>query len=291
MSYKIPIKTKILGSSIDEEILLCKFMNGQLFIPKTVNKNYFSLLVASILKKNDPLKIINNYIPEIDGELYVDMIIDSKRSEEGVFVHYNEINDDDFEQESNRFLENLKEKLSKRIKPKSQYNFISNFLSTLEPSLENSHLLFLRKDYKNALVEYSKLSKKYPELSRRMCGICKLEIGVKPDLDPILFDILILYELYDELFEISEKLPFDAKVAIQYYLIEKKISDSKRMVLLYSCFQNFKKMSEYEKAKECFFNLLNMVDCYIERDNLNSNFWIECKKALKEREDGLGNCV
>ncbi|ELA42709.1 uncharacterized protein VICG_00024 [Vittaforma corneae ATCC 50505] len=292
MLDRIPVDLSIQSKELQMNDVFNRFKTSKVFVPKTLCKSYFSLIVASILEDKDPVSIINENIPEIDGQLYISLTITNNRSfcSDGalIFIYTENMDDEEFDQECNRVQSLIIQKLSKErvfkdnLKQKTAYSIVYSILSTISSSKDAANVYFIQRDYKNALLEYGGISKQYPELSRRMSEICRVILGYKPLLEPLAFDILLLNQMYDSLCEISSILPFDAKLAIQYYLTDKSINSKLKMIFLYQCCVNFKLCNDDEMSKRCYSKLVSTVESIVDIESYNQKFWLEFLTILSE---------
>lgn len=287
MLDRIPVSLSVQLKEPQEDGIVNRFKNSKVFVPKTLHKNYFSLIVASILEDRDPINIIDMHIPEIDGQLFISITVTngqiSRHDHEFVFTYTENMNDEEFDQECDRIRTLLVQKLSKDIsKQKTPYSIANAILSAVSSSKDAADLYFIQKDYRNALSEYGGISRQYPELSKRMCEVCRILLGYKPLLEPLAFDILMLSQMHNSLCEISGILPFDAKLAVQYYLTGRDINIKLKVILLYQCSVSFNLCSNGDKAKACYLKLVNAIDGIAAMESHNLSFWLEVLAVLRD---------
>lgn len=292
MLGKIPVHLNIDSPDLPRDEVVSRFRNSRLFTPKQLCKNYFSVLVSCILDGGDPNSVIDENVPEIEGQLLVEITVVAELpadSAEGVlFVYTAGMSAELFEDECERTRATLVREAEKRCeKERKQLGFIGSLVSSLSGSLEAAHLSFIKSDYKGALAAYSGVSKRYPELARRMCEICRLILGQEPVVDPLALDVFILNHMYTSLYKMIGILPFDAKLAVQYYLIDKEIPAKRKMILLNQCRENFRIAGNSERAEDCAAKLTGMVDEIIAADTSSDSsrgvlFWREFLTILQD---------
>lgn len=274
----------MLNEDVEKTRFSTQLDEHSIFKVKSICKNYFPMLVEAILNNEDPLEIINKYVPDIDGQLYISITVDKKNTKNpNTFIYENGMSDEDFDFECDKILSLLKEILNCGSKKEStSYKILNKVIAMLEPSKERAHLYFIEKDYKNALLEYGRLYKSYPELSKRMSEICKAALGNKLSAEPLALDLLIFYRVYDELAELSWKLPFDFQLAVQYYLSKSDIDQKQRIIFCFICYENFRMINETEKAELCYANLTGLLENALGNDLSNQLFLHECANTISE---------
>lgn len=277
---RIPVNLKIHLEESEQNHVLELFRNSRIFSSKTLCKTYFSFLTTSILENKDPVKFINDNIPEIEGLLFIDLAVirpgETSPASEIPFIYIKNMNDEQFNIECVKARSLIVQQLEKEIQDqKASFFTMSGMLPMLRCRKETAHLYFIRKDYKNALQSYESISSQYPELSGRMCELCRVILNYKPCLDPLAFDILIANDMYESLYKISDILPFDAQLALQYYLTTKNIDFRLKMIVLYQCNRNLRQAREFQKAESCYLQLTEMVEKRMVEDQCNRDFWRE----------------
>ncbi|KAM0680725.1 hypothetical protein GINT2_000998 [Glugoides intestinalis] len=284
MFNRIPVYVKIVNECVEINDFSTELDAQGTFKVKSISKNYFSMLVEAILNNEDPLEIINKYVPDIKGLLYISITVDKESSSTAnYFIYEKGMGDDKFDVECKKVLNLLKEMLlcnSKR--EKTSYGIFNKVIAMLEPSKDQADLYFIEKDYKNALLEYNRLYKSYPELSRRMTEVCKATLGNKLSAEPLALDLLLFYRMYSELIELSWKLPFDAQLAVQYYVASSDIDRKHRIIYFFICYENFRMINEIEKAEMCYGKLIGLLETAVLNDLTNQYFLYECIGTISE---------
>lgn len=288
MLHLIPVSLKIQSESIDLNSFLEKFTKNNIFSQKSICKNYFSIIIQSILLNENPIAIIKQNIPDIEGIMHFELIITTDQNHNiienhniNVFLYRNDMNDQEFNDECLKVKQSITTKLTNKCSDQNKsLGFIRNLLSPFVSSKDKADLYFIKNDYKNALFEYSKIQTQYPELSKRMCEVCRILLNNKLSLEPLAFDIYIEMNMFDRLFDLSNKMPFDAKLGIQYYLIGKNINDDKKMILLHLCYKNFKFCKD-ERSEDCYVKLKEIVEEHLKKEKYNEKFWNEFLNVFK----------
>lgn len=276
MFDRIPVKITFNDENINKMEVLDKFRNETIFYPKEIHLDYFSTIMSVLLEEKDPLLVINNFVPSVNGQMYLEIGVRSENTAKNancLEIVYN--NETDFQESVSYLVCNVKKR-----KSSMSDGFFDKILSLRNWSKDIADLNFIERNYKDALVEYGKLFNRYPELSRRMCEICRMILGSKSVLDPIAVDILIFYERYDELFNLAKDLVPEIRIPIFMYLSKSDLTFKKRLITSFCCYENFKSVNEIDKSKKCLHWVENMlVECGLD-DPDNKPFLEDIKSMI-----------
>lgn len=277
MLDRIPINLSIRSTKFTHEDIIARFCQHSPFYPKELCRNYFSFIVTAILDDLDPMSIIQKYIPEIEEQIYVNItVIDASEQYSGkelVFIYTEVMTDDAFHQECTR----IKSKIIKgmTLMKKTTFGALQNLFGFPQTTPEHANLQFVLGNYAAAKVEYGGIYRQFPELSKRMCEICRVILHERAILEPLAFDVLIQDKRYNELYELSGILPFDAKLAIRYYLLSKEKQKLRKMILLNECIDGFEATGDRSKIFTCRDEMVKVVNDVIIEEPFNELFWRE----------------
>jgi len=279
MLGKIPIRLNIQSTEINVDEVTRRFRSSKLFCPKRLCDNYFSLIVAAILDGSDPIGIIQDCIPDIDGQIHIELVVaDNRTGGAAVFVYTRDMTDQAFEMECDRVRSEIILDMSRR--ERTPLSIIRSLMQSSSITAENANLQFVTGDYRGALAGYAAIAKQFPELSRRMCEVCHILLDERTVGEPLAFDVLMVAQRYDELYELSGSLPFDARVAVRYYLKDKDIGVKRQMIVLNLCYDDFGVTGNREKADGCKSELVRMVEATVSTETWNMPFWEEYLSVL-----------
>lgn len=278
MFDRIPVKIIFRDENIDKNTVLEKFKNETIFYPKELCNDYFSTLIETLLEEKDPLLIINNFLPDINGQMYLEIVVKSENTPTNPncfeMVYSQDI---DFQESISSLISNIR-----RSKYSVSNGIFNKILPLKNPSKDIADLYFIDKNYKDALTEYHGLYSQYPELSRRMCEICRMILGSKPTLDLLTIDILIFYKKYDDLFDLSKDVLIDLMIPIHLLLSKSDLSIKKRLITAYFCYKNLKKINELDKSNICLQRFESIFEECILEDTKNNLFLNEIKNIFNQ---------
>lgn len=296
---RIPLKLEFDENFGCREEFAERLARTGIFSLRKLNRNYFSSIVDSILRDEDPLPIIDASEPEIDGSPHMILCVggatSSEHSQSTAFVYHTGMTEEDFNLRCLEALDALKARNEGVILNGTGLRALKAFfgISSLSKK-ELADAYFMNKDYESALYIYARLSSL--GICRRMSEICRALMDIDMLGDPLSLDIMIFYKKFDTLYAISGDLPFDAKLAVQYYLTKQGLPQHMRVLLEYSCCKGFSTIKDSKRLFSTLDSLKSFAGCKNTSSatdvQASSNFWIDCKQALEfEFGDGPGDAA
>lgn len=285
---KIPLKLEFDKGFECEEEFAERLAKSGVFSLKRPNRTYFSSIADSILRDEDPLPIIDGSEPEMDGSphmsLFVKDTVSSSHSREVVFAYDSVMADEDFRQRCLETLDALKARAEQVILNNTGLRALKAlFTATGASKKELADAYFMSGNYENALYIYARLEDQ--GACRRMSEICRALLGIEMLGDPLSLDVMMFYKRFGILYAVSGSLPFDAKLAVQYYLTKQGLPQYMRVLLEYSCCKGFSVAKDRQKLLSTLDSLRGFISCKSKSVAANAwesrSFWKDCKRALE----------
>lgn len=284
-STRIPLRLEFDDSFRHREEFVERVVKTGMFSLKKVNRSYFSSIVESILKDEDPMPIIRETEPEIDGVPHMSLLVREAsffHSQSIVFVYSSAMSEEVFSHRCMEALCAFRARNRRVILKNTGLYAIRTLFGTSDASRkELADAYFMDGNYESALYMYTRTSSM--GVCRRMSEICRALVGADMLGDPLAFDVAIFHRRFDVLYAAVEALPFDAKMAAQYYLVKQEMSQHMRVLLEYGCCKGFTIIGDRQRLSSVLCSLKRFVSCegaLASSTRAGSSFWDDCRRAL-----------
>lgn len=250
---RIPISVSFESGYPHKEIFLKHLHLSGAFMVCVPLSEYYSEIRRILLSDCDPFDYIQSHEPIIDSTPSFDVLVACSPSEHigFTFPFVPASTDSEFNTRISEITESIRIRWMSAFDENSGFNFYRKYLGmSTEKRKVLAEAYFFLGSYQESAGLFRKLKKAWPAYAIRMESWCNLMLGSAATPLPHIFDILMLNNRFDLLFESASSMNDDIRGAILYWLSGKPLPASCLLLVDYACLLNLTGLENSPKLEQ-----------------------------------------